>query len=375
MVRVVWEFPAMTEIVSFPGERAIAIKEACAWLARIDSGNLSNAEKAELNKWIRAKELHKIELERLATIWDKIEDADIDVDAADQRGEVNNTTSEQQFENNKYVNKGKTRIFISVAASLILCISVGLGLHFHNIAQFKSTNGKYTTDIGGQQTVQLADGSKIRLNTDTLVEVNYHDGQRNIHLYKGEAHFDVASDPERPFIVKARKGDVMALGTIFSVRVKNDRVNVIVEEGKVRIRANESIERFEDEQFEITEEILEESDKNNTVVANAGKNVIFGEQEIESIVQEEKETIERKFSWRQGMLAFDDEPLSDVIEEVSRYTSNKIIIGDPNIRTLRVGGYYPIGKLQAIFDALELNLGLQINKVDERTYYITFNES
>tara|TARA_R110002096_G_scaffold435770_1_gene662528 strand:- start:403 stop:1500 length:1098 start_codon:yes stop_codon:yes gene_type:complete len=365
----------MTEIVSFPGERAIAIKEACAWLARIDSGNLSNAEKAELNKWIRAKELHKIELERLATIWDKIEDADIDVDAADQRGEVNNTTSEQQFENNKYVNKGKTRIFISVAASLILCISVGLGLHFHNIAQFKSTNGKYTTDIGGQQTVQLADGSKIRLNTDTLVEVNYHDGQRNIHLYKGEAHFDVASDPERPFIVKARKGDVMALGTIFSVRVKNDRVNVIVEEGKVRIRANESIERFEDEQFEITEEILEESDKNNTVVANAGKNVIFGEQEIESIVQEEKETIERKFSWRQGMLAFDDEPLSDVIEEVSRYTSNKIIIGDPNIRTLRVGGYYPIGKLQAIFDALELNLGLQINKVDERTYYITFNES
>ena len=65
------------------------------------------------------------------------------------------------------------------------------------------------------------------------------------------------------------------------------------------------------------------------VVATAGKNVVFGEQEIESVIQEEKEAIERKFSWRQGMLAFDDEPLSDVIDEVSRYTSNKIIIADP----------------------------------------------
>ena len=365
----------MTEFVDFPSEKAIIIKEACAWLALMDSRNLSDIEKAKLNKWVRANELHKIELERLATIWDNIEAADIDIAPVDQSVEINKPTTEKRFENIEKSKKGKSRIFMLLAASLFLCMSVGIGLHFHNIAQFKSTNGKYTTDIGGQQIVQLADGSEIRLNTDTLIEVNYYDGQRNIHIYKGEAHFNVASDPERPFIVKARKGDVLALGTIFSVRVKNERVNVIVEEGKVRIRANENINHFENDQIEITNDLIEDSDKNTIVVASAGKNVIFGEQEIESIIQEEKEEIERKFSWRQGMLAFDDEPLSDVIEEVSRYTSSKIIIGDPNIRTLRVGGYYPIGKIHAIFDALELNLGLHVKKVDERTYYITYNES
>ncbi len=365
----------MTEFVDFPNEKAIIIKEACAWLALMDSRNLSDIEKAKLNKWVRANELHKVELERLATIWDNIEAADIDIAAVDQSVEIHKSTTEKRFENSKNSNKSRSRLLISIAASLFLCISVGIGLHFHNIAQFKSTNGKYTTDIGGQQTVLLADGSKIRLNTDTLVEVNYHDGQRNIHLYKGEAHFDVASDPERPFIVKARKGDVLALGTIFSVRVKNDRVNVIVEEGKVRIRANENFDRPISDPLAITDEAIEDNEINTTIVASAGKNVIFGEQEIESIIQEEKEEIERKFSWRQGMLAFDDEPLSDVIEEVSRYTSSKIIIGDPNIRTLRVGGYYPIGKIHAIFDALELNLGLHVKKVDERTYYITYNES
>ena len=152
-------------------------------------------------------------------------------------------------------------------------------------------------------------------------------------------------------------------------------MNVIVEEGKVRIRANENFDRPISDPLAITDEAIEDNEINTTIVASAGKNVIFGEQEIESIIQEEKEEIERKFSWRQGMLAFDDEPLSDVIEEVSRYTSSKIIIGDPNIRTLRVGGYYPIGKIHAIFDALELNLGLHVKKVDERTYYITYNES
>mgnify|MGYP000725316592 CR=1 FL=1 len=365
----------MTEIVSFPGERAIAVKEACDWLALIDSRNLSDNERIELNKWVQAKELNRIELDRLATIWDNIEDAELAVDAIDQSQEMHTSISEKQIENCGNTEKTDFRFFMSVAASLILCVSIGLGFYFHNISQFKSTNGKYTTNVGDQQTVELADGSKIKLNTDTFVEVNYHDGKRNIHLYKGEAHFEVASDPDRPFIVKARKGDVLALGTVFSVRVKNDQVNVIVEEGKVRIRANESIEQFKDDQYKIMEVQPKTSDVKNIVVATAGKNVIFGEQEIESIVQEEKEALERKFSWQQGMLAFDDEPLSDVIEEVSRYTSNKIIIGDPKIRTLRVGGYYPIGKVQVIFDALELNLGLHIKKVDERTYYITFNES
>ncbi len=364
------EFRVMTEIVNFPNEKVKIIREACEWLARMDGGELSELEKSELNKWVRKSDNNKKELERLAIIWDSIEDANLE----NVKFDVSNSELDQLHINTiEQSRKSKFKIFMSIAASLMLCISLGLIMHFHNLAQFKSTNGKYETGIGDQQTVELADGSEIRLNTNTLVEVNYYDGKRNIHLYKGEAHFNVAHDPDKPFTVKARKGDVRALGTIFSVRVKNDRVNVIVEEGKVRIRANERSNQLEDATLTTIDENLDKEEKSLMVVANAGNSVVFDEQEIESIIEEEKEVIERKFSWRQGMLAFDDEPLSDVIEEVSRYTSNKIIIADPNIRSLRVGGYYPIGKIQAIFDALELNLGLHVNQVDEQTYYITHN--
>lgn len=372
----------MTEIVNFPNEKAKIIQEACSWLARMDSDGLSPVEEVEFNKWVRQSDAHKNEIAKLSRVWDNIEDAnliDIHPDSAPQQQHM---VVAQEFETTNYVSKTIFKFFVSAAATLLICLSIGLFLHFHDQNQFKSTNGKYATDIGGQQTVQLSDGTEVRLNTNTLIEVNYYDGKRNIHLYKGEAHFDVAHDPEKPFTVKARKGDVRALGTVFSVRVKNDRVNVIVEEGKVRIRANDFADQINSTVTTATEikpekQELEqkEKDKKTVVVASAGKNVIFGEQEIESIIQEEKEEIERKFSWHQGMLAFDDEPLSDVIEEVSRYTSNKIIIADPKIRTLRVGGYYPIGKIQAIFDALELNLGLQIKKVDERTFYITYADT
>lgn len=367
------EHRVMTEIVNFPNERAKAISEACGWLSRMDCGALSDQEKLDLNEWVNRSELHKTELARLAQLWDDIDDAavnDVPVEVASSYLDVYPQATSRE---SKKTPRRLGRFVISIAASMLILLTFGLFLHFHNMYQFESTNGKYVTNIGGQQSVLLSDGTEVRLNTDTLIEVNYHDGERNIHLYKGEAHFDVAHDAEKPFTVKARKGDVTALGTVFSVRVKDNRVNVLVEEGKVRIRANENTAYIPNEVKQEQPTKLEEVVKNTIVVANAGNNVVFGEQEIESIVQEEKEVLERKFSWRQGMLAFDDEPLSNVIEEVSRYTSNKIIIADPSIRSLRVGGYYPIGKIQTIFDALELNLGLEIKKVDERTYYITQN--
>lgn len=354
----------MTEIVNFPDEKAKIIKEACEWLARMDGHELSEEEKAELNNWFKKSDKHRRELERLAKIWDNIEDADIN-DAL--------LVKEEKVQENYPFHHKRSRfpILKTIAASIFILISAGFLLHLNNLSQFKSTNGKYVTNVGELQTVMLSDGSEIKLNTDTLIEVNYSDGNRNIHLYRGEAHFKVAHDPDKPFTVKARKGDVRALGTVFSVRLRNDHVNVIVEEGKVRIRANETFNQNNNELLTIPEDTLKSEQKNIVVVANAGRNVVFGEQEIESIVQEEKEEIERKFSWRNGMLAFDDEPLSDVINEVSRYTSNQIIIADPEIRSLRVGGYYPISKIQTVLDALELNLGLKIKQVDDRTFYIT----
>lgn len=361
----------MTEIVNFPNERAMIIKEACEWLARMDTNDLSDEEQIELNKWVGQSKIHKNELERLANIWDSVEAAELSHIPIDKIEPDLDTA--KKINSPKTSNRKKHQIAMSLAASLFVFGAIGLLAHFHNLSHFEATNGKYATVIGEQQTVRLSDGSELKLNTDTLVEVNYYDGNRNIHLYKGEAHFDVAHDPEKPFTVKARKGDVRALGTVFSVRVEDNRVNVIVEEGKVRIRANENFNQIEENILAIPEDTLPEERKNIVVVANAGRNVVFGEQEIVSNVQEEQEVIERKFSWRQGMLAFDDEPLSDVIDEVSRYTSHKIIIADPDIRSLRVGGYYPIGKIQAIFDALELNLDLHIKQVDERTYYISHN--
>jgi len=75
------------------------------------------------------------------------------------------------------------------------------------------------------------------LNTKSKIDVNYTKTQRSINLVYGEALFDVAKDAERPFVVQTDQGAVRAVGTVFSVRLVNDEVAVLVEEGIVELMA------------------------------------------------------------------------------------------------------------------------------------------
>ena len=100
-----------------------------------------------------------------------------------------------------------------------------------------SGNGIYETRIGEQNSITLVDGSVIQLNTDSHIQVNYEKNQRSIVLMAGEAHFEVAKDPSRPFVVKAGDGMVRAVGTAFTVRINPEALKVIVTEGKVALAA------------------------------------------------------------------------------------------------------------------------------------------
>ena len=93
---------------------------------------------------------------------------------------------------------------------------------------------RYATDIGEQYRTALADGSLVELNTATRVAVDLTPEERDIHLRKGEAVFEVAKDPSRPFVVKTPLADVRAIGTVFAVRTENG-LEVAVSEGVVSV--------------------------------------------------------------------------------------------------------------------------------------------
>ena len=84
-----------------------------------------------------------------------------------------------------------------------------------------------------------------------------------------------------------------------------------------------------------------------------------------------QDQVARKLSWRDGMLVFSGESLEQVVEEVSRYTTQSIVITDASIRDIRIGGYFKAGETQAMFDAFETSFGVQVSRIDSGLVHLS----
>jgi len=105
------------------------------------------------------------------------------------------------------------------------------------------------------------------------------------------------------------------------------------------------------------------------VAIKAGQSATVDEQ-VEAIETIPSTELARKLSWRQGVLSFSGEPLEQVVDEVSRYTPVKIIITDPSIRKIAIGGYFKAGESEAMFEALESSFGIRVTRVNDRLVYL-----
>ena len=118
----------------------------------------------------------------------------------------------------------------SIAASIALVAIGSLAWYWYNYQL-----NTYTTAIGEQRSITLADGSTVDLNSRSKIRVAYHDRERDIQLLNGQALFHVAKDRTRPFIVHTNTTNIRAVGTRFDVYQKHNTTVVTVVEGKVAV--------------------------------------------------------------------------------------------------------------------------------------------
>jgi transmembrane sensor len=211
------------------------------------------------------------------------------------------------------------------------------------------------TAVGQQRSATLADGSIVSLNTNTIVEADLKRHTREIYLRKGEAHFQVAHDTARPFLVHAGDAVVRAVGTEFEVRVLADQhVDIVVNEGRVEVRPEVS-------------PALSLADSNGRQ-AGAAVRAISAGQRLSTASQDyavtpiSAEQLSSELAWREGAIIFDGERLADAIAEIERYTDSRITISDPATADLRVGGRFRTGDLQEFFDALQAALPVRVQR-------------
>jgi len=186
----------------------------------------------------------------------------------------------------------------------------------------------YSTVIGENRQLTLADGSVVTLGGNSSIGVRMQRDARHIELTRGEVFFKVAKDVSRPFTVHAGRATVAAVGTEFNVRRGSENVTVDVVEGRVRVAPASAI---------VPMTLLRQIWPGLTpVMVNAGEATAVDDKAVESA--RPISDVSASTSWRSGQLAFRMQPLRFVLEDVNRYTTKPIVLADPALGDLQITG-------------------------------------
>lgn len=286
--------------------------EALTWFVRINSGDATQADRDDHFAWMASDPLNRAEYAKLGGIWSDL-DRIPDPRAAIARQAVRRPLSSR-------------RAFLAGGAA---AMSVAAIVMMAGLPDFLTSD--HSTGTGELRTVALADGTKVELDADTAIALDYTDAVRTVRLLYGRAFFDVAKDASRPFTVSAATGSTTALGTRFTVHEWSGTVTVSVEESAVSVAG---------------------PDGSNAVV-NAGEYVIYDGKRLGTV---QSVDVESEVAWRRGKLIFEDRPLRQVLADVNRYRSGTIRVTDSRLLNMRVSGIFDINNPDGVLDAIRTTL-------------------
>jgi transmembrane sensor len=298
---------------------------AAAWLAREDRG-LAPQEQLALETWLDAASLNKVAYLRLKSVWMR----------ADRL-----TVLKSPLPQAAPRTARRPVILAAIAAALTVMLATGGYLTWRLQAE-----KAFATGIGATQQVQLADGTRMELNTNTRVHTDVTAARRAVTLDSGEAYFDVVHDAKRPFIVYAGNRRITDLGTKFSVFRDGDDVRVLVREGRVRV------------------DMMDKAAVSAPVVAQAGHAVITKGGETLLLAKPDHD-IADALSWRSGMLVFNQQTLAEAAEQFNRYNAKQIFV-EGDARRIRIGGSFKADNVDVFALLLRRGFGLSVNDQGER---------
>jgi transmembrane sensor len=200
----------------------------------------------------------------------------------------------------------------------------------------------FRTGVGEQRGVTLADGSKVQLNTASAIKVALRKRRREVRLVAGEAHFTVAHDPGRPFVVSAQAAQIRAVGTAFNVRLRPDVVELTVTDGLVSVSTPET-----------------DAAKSGPSLIPAGEGAVIGRSVI-ARSHFDSDGLQRRTDWQRGVIEFDGETLDQVVEEFNRYRAKPIVIDDPALADIRVGGRFELNDSDKFLAAVQSSFPIDV---------------
>jgi transmembrane sensor len=226
------------------------------------------------------------------------------------------------------------------AAALALVVGAGTWFGLRPGPVPPQTMLRYATARGEQRTLQLEDGSTLRLNGATRIAVAFAHDRREVRLESGEAYFDVAHDAARPFTVRAGTSDARVLGTAFDVDLRRDQVELAVYRGAVRFGPQQAI--------------------GTTVVVKAGWRSHFAAGNA---------TAPRRFDvaqqdWRSGWLDTDGMKLRDLVEVLNRRGGPLVMPPSEALGDMPIAGRFRLDDPRQLLNAIGAAYGFSVKRED-----------
>jgi len=328
-----------------PNDEALAAL-AAAWLVEREAG-LTAAQAAVFAAWRQADPRHEEAVRRLERTWGELEQLRVfrpearlhpDPDVLVRRGV-----------------RPRPRLSPGWVAAGLAAGLVFVATHWWSGTPWGAPPATepppttYATTAEGYQRVTLADGSVLELNADSAARVGFTPAERSVRLERGEAHFTVAKDRQRPFVVRAHGVAVRAVGTEFNVRLLDRRVELLVTEGRVRV------------------DNLPAAALRPALEVGAGERVLMasgadGAAALPPVEMVPVATIQEALAWQGPRLRFVETPLTEVVAQFNQRNQVQLRLADPALGNLTVDGSFRVEQVEAFVRLLESNAAIRVER-------------
>jgi transmembrane sensor len=311
------------------------LEEACDWFVEFNEGELNASARAEFDQWLRRSPEHVRAYVEIAAAWEEsarmgtrrtlasdevVARAREDLNVVSLASQIPVLARPDGVFPGARTSKYYTRPLAAAAAVLLVALAAS-GVWYAN------GRNVYSTDVGEQRTLQLADGSTVELNSRSKLRVHLSPVERSVDLLDGEALFQVAKDAKRPFVVYSDKTRVRAVGTQFDVYRKVSGTTVTVVEGRVSVAEAAVTAEGGGANAKPAEDVL----------VSAGEQVTVAP---DTVAHPARANVASVTAWRERKLVFDDSSLTGVITEFNRYNARQIVLDDAQLKAFHIRGAF-----------------------------------
>jgi transmembrane sensor len=312
---------------------------AAAWALKNDRG-LTAAEQDEFSSWLAASAEHRSAYAEARWGWEELDRL------------VGLQTSVHAIPDPDLLAPPRRRVVRLVLPALALAAVIALGFFLvwpaAKPANDELTSPAHTLALIEQR--ELADGSVIELNRGALVTEHFTADTRLVRLARGEAHFKVAKDAARPFVVEAAGVAVRAVGTAFNVRLGAASVEVLVTEGKVRV-----------DDAARGQSLLGATVNGEAPVLAAGQSatVDLAPTAVPQVATISQAEIEQRLAWQTRLLDFTDTPMPEIVAEFNRRNPVRLVLDDAELESMRLSAAFRSDNVDGFVRLMESDFGLR----------------